>query len=105
MVHPALRRAARVGRFLLHLLEMQIAMWLGMALFGLLVGPLRASASYGTALRSSTDLIIIGHGLFLAVPMVAWMVFRGHGWRHSLKMGASMLAPGVAIIVLGWLGT
>ncbi len=40
----------------------------------------------------------------MSAPMVAWMLWRGHDWRHSLEMGASMLVPGLAIVALGWLG-
>jgi hypothetical protein len=102
--HPARQRAARVGRFLLHVLEMEIAMQPGMALFGLLARQLQASPRYGAAFAPEADLWILGHGLFMTAPMVAWMVFRGHGWKHSLAMGASMVVPAVAVIVLCWFG-
>ncbi len=93
-----------VGRFLLHFLEMSIPMVLGMAAFGMLADQLRASPGFGAAFQSGADLSILGDGLFMSVPMVAWMVWRGHDRRHSLEMGASMLVPGLAIIALGWLG-
>jgi hypothetical protein len=32
--------------------------------------------------------------------VVAWMVFRGHGWRYSIEMGIAMFAPVAAIIVV-----
>jgi hypothetical protein len=96
--------AAPPVRFLLHLLEMQIAMALGMGLFKLLLLGLPASPAYRAAFATGADLWILGDGLFMSVPMVAWMVWRGHGWRLSLEMGAAMLGPGLAIIVLGWLG-
>lgn len=101
---PVLARLAPAGRFLLHYVEMQIVMGIGMALFAVVVRQLRASPTYGAAFASGTDLWILGDGLFMTIPMVAWMVFRGHGWQHSLEMGAAMLLPGIAIIVLGWLG-
>jgi hypothetical protein len=87
-----------------HLLEMSIPMALGMVVFGWLAAQLRASPIYGAAFQSGTDLFILGDGLFMTLPMSAWMIARGHGWRHSLEMGSAMLAPGLAIIVLGWLG-
>jgi hypothetical protein len=88
----------------LHFLEMQILMVLGMVMFGMLADQLRASPSFGAAFRSGADLAILGDGLFMSVPMVAWMLWRGHDRRHSLEMGAFMLVPGLAIIALGWLG-
>lgn len=107
-IHPAgtgrRGRARQVGRFLLHLLEMAIPMVLGMMGFGMLADQLQASPSFGAAFQSDTDLYILGDGLFMSLPMVAWMVVRQHGWRHSLEMAASMIVPGLAIIALGWLG-
>jgi hypothetical protein len=95
--------ASQVGRFLLHFLEMQIPMGLGMAVFAVLIRQLRAS-SYAVAFQSGSDLSILLDGLLMTAPMLAWMVFRGHGWRHSLEMGAAMITPGIVIILLGWLG-
>ncbi|HEX5944542.1 MAG TPA: hypothetical protein VFY66_19820 [Anaerolineales bacterium] len=96
--------AWKARRFLLHFLEMQIAMGLGMIPWHWLVRGLRASPAYGEAFQRGSDLSILGHGLFMTVPMVGWMILRRHGWRHSLEMGVAMFAPGVAIIVLCWLG-
>ena len=36
----------------------------------------------------------------MTVPMVAWMLFRGHGRRNSAEMGAAMLVPAIPFIVL-----
>ena len=96
--------APRVGRFLLHFLEMQIPMLLGMIPWHPVVRALRASPTYAEAFQRGSALSILGHGLFMTIPMVAWMVIRRHGWRHSMEMGAAMLAPGLAIIVLCSLG-
>jgi hypothetical protein len=96
--------ASKVGRFLLHFLEMQIPMTLGMILFGVVVRQLRTVPSLSTTFARGSDLTILTDGLFMSIPMVAWMVYRKHGWRHSLEMAAAMLAPMLAIILLGWLG-
>ena len=96
--------ASKIVRFLLHFLEMQIAMVLGMIPWHLLVRELRALPTYSEAFQRGSALSTIGHGMFMTVPMVVWMILRQHGWRHSLEMGAAMFAPGVVIIVLCWLG-
>ena len=96
--------ASKMVRFLLHFLEMQLAMGLGMIPWHWLVGELRASPLYAEAFQRGSALSTIGHGLFMTIPMVGWMIIRQHGWRHSLEMGAAMFAPGVAILVLCWLG-
>ena len=96
--------ASKIVRFLFHFLEMQIAMGLGMIPWHWLVRELRASPTYAEAFQRGSALSTIGHGLFMTVPMVVWMIIRQHGWRHSLEMGAAMFAPGIAIILLCWLG-
>ena len=97
-------RASKVVRFLLHFLEMQIAMGLGMLPWHTVVRALRASPTYTEAFQRGSDLYILGHGLFMTIPMVAWMIIRRHGWRHSAEMAGAMLAPMIGIIVLCWLG-
>jgi hypothetical protein len=62
-----------------------------------------ASSSIATIYHPGTYLFATGDILFLTVPVVGWMIFRGHGWRHSLEMVVAMLAPVAAIIVLGQL--
>jgi hypothetical protein len=96
--------AAQVGRFLLHFLEMQIPMGLGMIAYAVLIRQLRAAPGYAVAFQRGSDLSIILDGLLMTVPMVVWMIFRGHDRRHSFEMGAAMLVPGIAIILLGWVG-
>jgi hypothetical protein len=32
--------------------------------------------------------------------MVAWMRYRGHGWRPNLEMAASMVAPTLVAVAL-----
>jgi hypothetical protein len=94
---------AQVGHFVLHFLEMQIPMALGALVCYLLVRLLPASSRFATIYHPGTRLYYLGDTLFLTVPVVAWMIFRGHGWRHSLAMAVAMLTPVAVIIVLGQL--
>jgi hypothetical protein len=36
----------------------------------------------------------------MTIPMVAWMRYRGHGWKPTLEMAASMIAPTLIAIAL-----
>jgi hypothetical protein len=36
----------------------------------------------------------------MVVPMVAWMRFRGHGWRANGEMSLSMVLPTLGVIAL-----
>jgi hypothetical protein len=95
--------AAQVEHLLLHFLEMQIPMGFGALICYLLGRLIPASSSYATAYYPGTYLYTAGDVLFLTGPVVAWMVFRGHGWRYSIEIGVAMLAPVAAIIVVGQL--
>jgi hypothetical protein len=95
---------SKVGRFLLHLLEMLLAMEAGMVVFHLLANQIPATSSLATVADRETILHKVMMDVFMTVPMLAWMILRGHGWRHSLEMGVAMLAPIAAINLLCSLG-
>jgi hypothetical protein len=96
--------ASKVGRFFLHLLEMLLAMMVGMGIFHLLVKQIPATSSLATLADKQTVLHIAMMAIFMTVPMLTWMILRGHGWRHSLEMGVAMLAPVAVIYLLCTLG-
>lgn len=103
-VHRYRNAALKVGRFLAHWLEMLLAMTAGMGIFHLLARLIPASSSWATVNDSETILHSVAMDIFMTVPMLAWMIVRGHGWRHSLEMGIAMLAPIAAINLLCSLG-
>ncbi len=107
-VHPHDRRirssASAVRRFILHLLEMQLAMMVGMPVLFMLRNLIPASSSYAAAFQRGTALFGLAMAVFMTVPMVAWMIVRGHGWRHSAEMAVAMLAPMAVGIVPQALG-
>ena len=102
--HRIRNSASKVGRFILHLLEMLLAMMAGMPILFMLRNLIPASSSFTAAFKSGTNLYNLAMAVFMTVPMVAWMIVRGHGWRHSVEMGFAMFAPVAAIIVLRLLG-
>jgi hypothetical protein len=97
---PAIKSAAAAtGCFLLHFLEMGIAMGVGMAIFGPVKGAL-VDQGY-TALLDKTSLEYqFWMNLFMVAPMVLWMRTRGHLWRHGVEMGGAMIIPTACIILL-----
>jgi hypothetical protein len=89
-----------------HFIEMVVAMFLGMVVLG---EP--AMLALGAAGVSSAELeadapavMLLGMGVTMTVPMVAWMRYRGHGWAPSNEMAASMLIPTAGAIGLLWAG-
>jgi hypothetical protein len=67
----------------------------------LVVHLISVSSSLAAAYRPGTFLFATGDIFFLTVPVVACMIFRCHGWRHSLELAAAMITPVVIIMALG----
>jgi hypothetical protein len=88
--------------FVRHYAEMVIAMFLGMAVLGLPAG--WALGAAGTSWAQLNDeapaLMLLAMAVTMTVPMVAWMRYRGHGWRANTEMSASMFLPTFAVIGL-----
>jgi len=79
--------------FVRHYLEMVVAMFVGMGVLGL-------PASWaGDAVGANSDaFMFLGMATTMTVPMVGWMLYRGHGWRANAEMSAWMFVPTFAVI-------
>jgi hypothetical protein len=90
----------RISPFWLHFLEMfaamMIGMMVGMRVFLAVVG--LSSTSQAGRLYPWQSVLAIA--VSMTVPMVAWMMFRGHGRRNSAEMAAAMLVPAIPFIIL-----
>ena len=102
--HKIRSSAAKVGRFTLHFLEMMLAMMVGMPLLFSLRSRIPASSIYAEIFVRGTNLYDLARLVFMTVPMVIWMIVRGHGWRHSAEMAFAMSAPMAAVMALRLLG-
>jgi hypothetical protein len=95
-------RRSSIGRFVRHYIEMVVAMFAGMVLLGVPAG--WALTAFGTSTSELTDnapaLMLLGMAVTMTAPMVAWMRYRGHGWRANTEMAASMVLPTLAAIGL-----
>jgi hypothetical protein len=94
--------SASARHFVRHYVEMVIAMFLGMAILGLPAGwALSAAGSSWSALNDDAPaLMFLAMATTMTVPMVAWMRYRGHGWRANAEMSASMFLPTFAVIAM-----
>ena len=89
--------------FVRHYLEMVAAMFLGMAVLSTPAG--WVMSAFGTSWGDiSTELMILVMATTMTVPMVGWMIYRGHGTRANAEMSASMYVPASAAIALLWSG-
>jgi len=93
LAHRGGRIGASAKHFLRHYGEMVLAMFLGMAVLGLPVDRLMGSAG-----ADSDAFMLLGMATTMTVPMVGWMVYRGHGWRANAEMSASMFVPAFAVV-------
>jgi hypothetical protein len=93
--------------FLRHLLEMTVAMVLGMVVLGMAFRQLHV-ALFGTgfddAWHQHTELAVFAMAFNMTLPMVAWMHHRGHSWERGGEMAAAMFLPALALLALLWLG-
>jgi hypothetical protein len=92
-------RLASGWRFARHLLEMVVAMMLGMGVFGLALAALGEPPGYANLLVRYGMM-----GAFMAAPMVMWMHYRGHSWREGGEMTAAMVVPMLVPVALVELG-
>jgi uncharacterized membrane protein YhaH (DUF805 family) len=102
--HRIINSVLNTGRFILHFLEMLLAMMAGMVVLYLLDVLTPDTASYSAAFEYGTILFDFAMAVFMTVPMVAWMIVRGHDRRHVKDMVFGMNVPVAAIIVLRLLG-
>jgi hypothetical protein len=82
-------------QFLRHYGEMVVAMFLGMAVLGFPVDWVMDRLG-----ADSNAFMFLEMATTMTVPMVAWMLYRGHGWRANAEMSASMFVPTFAVIGL-----
>lgn len=91
-----LRRYLGAGwRFTRHLLEMVVAMAVGMAVLGVAIGALGEPPGYSASLLVQYGFM----GASMSAPMVGWMRYRGHSWTDGLEMILAMLVPMFALVV------
>lgn len=98
-------RGARKSQFWRHFVQMILAMVVGMAVLGV---PFRAilgalGYSWDEAVIRFTEIVCVVMTFNMAVGMVAWMRFRGHGWRASAEMTAAMYAATAITLAMFWL--
>ena len=97
------RRKVRIPPFWLHFVEMFAVMWVGMAAGVRVYLAITGLSSYSQGLRLDPVPSVSAMAISMALPMAAWMVFRGHGWRNSAEMAAAMIVPAIPFVILAGL--
>lgn len=104
--HPAsvaVSHKRRIVTFFLHFVEMFAAMVVGMAVAVPIYLAMTGLSSYAEGLRVNPVPSLCVMAISMALPMAAWMVYRGHGWRNSAEMAAAMIVPAIPFVILAGL--
>ena len=91
VIRPRPAHPSPARMFARHYGEMVLAMVAGMVVLG---------PPIGAIVGDGETLMLLNMGFSMTVPMIAWMRFRGHGWRVTLEMAASMVLPTLVAVVL-----
>ncbi len=91
------------GLFIRHLIEMIVAMVIGMVAFGALVSGVLALLGHSNLLHY-VELRALLMATYMTVGMSVWMRHRGHGWPPVREMAGAMFAPFVLLLVPFWAG-
>jgi hypothetical protein len=90
-------------RFVRHYIEMVAVMFIGMFALGKPADWLFSALGASTSSQHPA-MMLFSMGVTMTVPMVAWMRYRGHTWRPTTEMAASMLIPTFAAMSLAGTG-
>ena len=92
-------RGPQLKMFSRHVVEMTVAMLLGMAVLGTAFRAFHL-AVFGTgfddAWHEHTALAVFAMTFNMTLPMVGVMRYRGHGWERCGEMAAAMFALAIA---------
>jgi len=86
----------QVARFTWHFVQMALAMMVGMGAFAIAL----AVTGESHLKTRSPEVWGASMGVAMAVPMAAWMRFRGHAWSRTLEMSAAMTLPIFALAAI-----
>lgn len=95
--------AREFRRFALHYVEMVVAMLLGMMALWPLWMLATSGVDDGSVLRG-VEVESLVMATTMAVPMAAWMRFRGHRWAPTLEMSLAMYGGFLVTFPFLWAG-
>jgi hypothetical protein len=91
-----------VSPFWRHFLQMLAVMAAGMIATGALFLTIVGVKTWDEVTTQYPTQALLAIAAGMTVPMVAWMVYRGMGWKHSAEMAAAMIVPVVPFLCLVW---
>lgn len=99
---PAPRRVGRFSPFWRQFFQMFAAMVVGMIATGAIFLSVVGAKTWDEVTTEYPSQALLAMAAGMSIPMVAWMIYRGMGLRHSLEMAAVMVLPVVPFLCLVW---
>ena len=87
-----------------HFLEMLAAMAVGMIATGTVFLSVVGLKTWDQVTVQYPTQALLAMAAGMTIPMVAWMLFRGMGWRNSYEMAAATVLPVIPFLFLAWSG-
>ena len=104
VIAPTLTLRGRIGRFVLHYVEMCLPMCIGFAVGDVVYFWAAKQFGYTDPFQELPVLSVLVVTFTMTAPMTAWMWFRGMPRQTIVEMSAVMPALAGALLALGWLG-
>jgi hypothetical protein len=101
---PTASHKRRISHFWRHFLEMLVAMAVGMLATGAIFLSIVGLKTWDQVTVQYPTQALLAMAAGMSVPMVAWMLVRGMGWRNAYEMAAAMVLPVVPFLCLVWFG-
>ena len=104
---PVLVPAEKNGKqhlspFWRHFLQMLAAMVVGMLATGAIFLATVGAKTWDEVTIQYPTQALLAMAAGMTVPMVAWMTYRGMGWKNSYEMAAVMIVPVIPLLCLVW---
>jgi hypothetical protein len=92
----------RMSPFWRHFLQMLAAMVAGMIATGAMFVAIVGVKTWSEVTIQYPTQALLAMAAGMTVPMLAWMVYRGMGWKNSYEMAAVMILPVIPFLCLVW---
>lgn len=97
-------RVRRLSPFWRHYLQMVAVMAVGMLVAGAVFLSVVGLKTWDEVTSQYPTQALLAMAAGMSIAMVAWMLFRGMGWKNSYEMAAAMIVPVVPFLFLVWFG-
>lgn len=101
---PDVHRKNRLSPFWKHYLQMAAVMGGGMFIAGAILTFVVGLTSWDEVTIEYPNQALLAMVAGMTIPMVAWMLFQGMGWRNAYEMALAMALPVIPFLCLVWFG-